>query len=390
LIRTEKRPGEASIALADWQQLSQSWLLTAALLLIIITAGTHLLVFASSVLIPILFGFYLSVLLYAPMIWLSKVLIPQPIGALILVLGVFCAMTGGVLLLKEPATNWIRTAPAVLDKLKSQTPGLQETLDEMETRTSEVESIMDQALPSEESKLEAETVVIDQPNDDWREKIFARVASFTWALSVTLILCYFFLVGGDALARNISMTFHRRARRVSALKLMRKLRSSLAQYIFVTMCVNLSFGVVIGLVLWFFGAEYAMLWGILVGLMRYIPYVGNVLSLIAVTAAVATANLEVGPLIAAPAITAVLMFICGNFVDPMVHARKFELNPIVIFGSIIFWSWIWGVAGLFIAVPTLLVVAVICGHVGRLQRFHLILCSNSDLKRRPAHRRKQK
>ncbi|GAA3960621.1 AI-2E family transporter [Allohahella marinimesophila] len=387
MTHNEKRPGEAGIALADWQQLSRSWLLTAALLLIIATTGVHLLVFASSVLIPILFGFYLSVLLYAPMIWLSRLFIPQAIGALILVLAVFGTMVGGLLLLKEPATSWIQTAPAVMQKLKSQTPGLQETLDEMESRTSEVENIVDGAIPSENSKVEADTIVIDQPNDDWRETVFSKITSFVWALSVTLILCYFFLVGGDPLARNISMTFRHRSQRVSALKLMRKLRSSLAQYIFVTMCVNLSFGVVIGLVLWVFGAEYAMLWGILVGLMRYIPYVGNVLSLIAVTAAVATANLEVGPLIAAPAITAVLMFICGNFIDPMVHARKFELNPIVIFGSIIFWSWIWGVAGLFIAVPTLLVIAVTCGHVGRLRRFHLILCSDSDLNRSPAKRR---
>src|SRR5690606_34734535 len=164
-------------------------------------------------LIPILFGFYLSVLLYGPMIWLNKLFIPIPLGALILVLAFFGAMVGGLLLLKEPATNWIQTAPAVVEKLKSQTPGLQETLEEMESRTSEVENIMDDALPTLDTKVEAETIVIDEPDHEWRETIFSKISSFVWALSVTLMLCYFFLVGGDALARNIAMTFRRRARR---------------------------------------------------------------------------------------------------------------------------------------------------------------------------------
>ncbi|WP_461422318.1 AI-2E family transporter [Ketobacter sp.] len=374
-----EKPQEST--LSDWQQLNRSWLFTATLVLIFTTLGAHLLVFASSVLIPLLFGFYLAALLYTPMLWLKKLYIPEALSALILVLLVLGTLVGSLVLLKEPAEQWLEIAPDILSKVQSQVPELRETMIEVQSRSEDMEDLVDHAMAAGDEVNPTGTgdnrVVVTESRGGWKDQLVVSLTSFTWTLSITLILCYFFLVGGDALARNISATFRRRSKRITSLKVIRKVRSQLAQYIVVTMCVNLSFGLLIAVLLWLFGAEYPVLWGILVGLMRYIPYIGNVLSLVAVTAAVATNNLEVTYLIVAPASTAVLMFICGNFVDPFVHARQFQLNPIVIFVSIIFWSWIWGVAGLFIAVPTLLVIAVICGHIKRLERIHLILCSGS-------------
>lgn len=367
--------------LPEWLQLklNKSWLLATALLLIVATLGTHLLVFASSVLIPLLFGYYLAALLYTPMLWLRKMFIPEALGALILVLLILASLLGSLMLLKDPASQWLEIAPKIVAKVHSQIPELQETMEEVQSRSAEVEHLVDRAMTANEKAVKSDpannVVLIDEDGSKRTELIVSTLTSFAWTFSITLILCYFFLVGGDALARNISATFRQRHKRVSSLDLIRKVRSQLAQYIAVTLCVNLSFGLIIALLLWFFDAEFPLMWGIMVGMMRYIPYIGNLLSLVAVTAAVATNNPDITQLVIAPASTAVLMFICGNFVDPFVHARQFQLNPIVIFVSIIFWSWIWGVAGLFIAVPTLLVITVICGHVRRLKRIHLILCS---------------
>lgn len=85
------------------------------------------------------------------------------------------------------------------------------------------------------------------------------------------------------------------------------------------MCVNFSFGLFIVVLLWFFGVEYLVLWGIFVGLMCYILYIGNVLLLVVVIVAVVINNLEVIYLIVVFVFIVVLMFICGNFVDLFVY-----------------------------------------------------------------------
>ncbi|MGB3622824.1 MAG: hypothetical protein WBA20_15890, partial [Ketobacter sp.] len=107
-----EKPQEST--LSDWQQLNRSWLFTATLVLIFTTLSAHLLVFASSVLIPLLFGFYLAALLYTPMLWLKKLYIPEALSALILVLLVLGTLVGSLVLLKEPAEQWLEIAPDIL------------------------------------------------------------------------------------------------------------------------------------------------------------------------------------------------------------------------------------------------------------------------------------
>jgi len=265
-----------------------------------------------------------------------------------------------------------------LERLQSQITPIKKAIDEVNVKTKEVEDMVNDALQQKQNLNDNPPIVVEQNKQRWDDLLFEELGNLAWYFSVTLLLCYFFLVGGDALARNIAMTFTQREKRVVVLSMARKIRASLAHYIAVTLCVNLAFGLCVALLLLYFNVEYAFIWGAMIGLFRYIPYVGNIISLLSVTLVVAEQNLELTAILVAPAITAALMFITGNFIDPIVHSRQFHLNPIFLFLSIIFWSWLWGVAGLFIAIPTLLMIAVICSEVPALYRIYIILCLNSQ------------
>ncbi len=361
------------------EYLHNTKLLKTTLILICFAVSIHLLVFASSILIPILFGFFLSVLVYTPMMMLRRLLIPKALAALIPIVFIFTLFIALMLLAYEPFLKKVETIPSTLRQLQLEFTPIKKAIDEVNVKTKKMEEMVNDALQKNNSDSKA--IVVAKDEQRWDELLFAELGNLAWNFSVTLLLCYFFLVGGDALSKNIAMSFRQREKRAVVLSLTKKIRASLARYIAVTLCVNLAYGFLVSLILLYFGVDYALIWGAIIGLFRYVPYAGNIISLTAVTLAVAEQHLQLTNILVAPAATALLMFITGNFIDPIVHARQFHLNPIFIFITIIFWSWLWGIAGLFIAVPALLMIAVICSEVPSLHHIYVILCLNHQPRR---------
>lgn len=382
--RRSSVPGESKVkqqsdtlpAPRGWSKINQVWLPSTAYLLVIMVAGTHLLVFAKSVLGPILFGFYLSALLYPPMRALQRLYLPKMLAALVPLVVVFAALTVALLYAYEPFMKQVAKTPEIIDRLQSHIDPIKEALSEVDRKTTEVEKMVEKTMQQSGQKMQ--TVVVNQNQESWRDLLFEQFSGFIWFMSVTFMLCYFFLVGGDILTRNLAYTFTQRRHQHKVLVLARNIRDHVAQYLGVTLCVNLLYGLALGAMLWYFGVEFALAWGLVLGLLRYIPFVGNLVGLALVLVSVATVQFDPTTLLVAAGIVLGLMFVTGNFIDPMVHASRFELNPIFLFIAIIFWSWIWGFAGLFIAIPTLLVFAVFCGHVDSLGRFYSILCLNDQ------------
>ncbi len=361
-----------------WARFSREWLPNLAYLLVCLALGSHLLVYAKAVLMPVLFGYYLSTLLYRPTLFLRKIYIPQALAAFLPLAFVFSGLVAALLFAYEPIMERAAMLPKVVDQLQTHVDSISDALNEVDSRTSEVEEMMEKTINLADDA--GATVVVGSSQVSWREKLFDEFSSFVWYVSVTFILCYFFLVGGDVLTKNLAMSFRRRKRQLMVLGLARKVRDQIAMYLGITLFINVGYGLAVGAVLWYFDVEYAVVWGLVLGLLRYIPFVGNIIAIGLVALSVAAAQFDPAALLLALGLVLLLMFITGNFIDPMVHARHFQLNPIFLFISIIFWSWIWGMPGLFVAIPTLLVVAVMCGHIEGLSRFHYILCINPPAK----------
>ena len=133
------------------------------------------------------------------------------------------------------------------------------------------------------------------------------------------------------------------------------------------LAVNASFGCVIGLGLWIIGVPSAPLWGMLAMIMRFVPYIGALIS-------------AIFPLILAAAvgsgwtmflITAVLFIVAetvvGQAIEPLVYGQSTGLSPVAIIVSATFWTWLWGPVGLILATPLSMCLVVVGRHVDRLE-----------------------
>lgn len=369
-MRSPKHPDQESPSLR--QVINRAPLLqTVTLSVLLLVLIIHLLVFAEDILLPVTFGFFLSVLLYKPMCFLQRLCIPKALAALILVITVISILLTGGYTIRESAADLLQTVPQVIEKLRQKTFAFGQAIEDVQQQTSKVEIALADVI---ESSPQEKTQVVIADDSSLQDQIVEETMSILWLSSLTLLLSYFFLVGGDALARNIATMFNSRRKQIQTFRLFRNVRQHIANYLGVTMMLNLGYGLVIGLILYTLGIEYALLWGLGAGILRYVPFVGTIITITLIGVVTLTYHDNLTVIILVPCAVMVINFITGSLIEPMLHSHHFQLNPIAIFIAIVFWGWIWGAAGLFIAIPSLITAAVVCQHIAPLSKLYLVVC----------------
>ena len=147
----------------------------------------------------------------------------------------------------------------------------------------------------------------------------------------------------------------------------------LSRYFLTQLGINASFGVIIGVGLFFIGIPSPLLWGVLAALLRFVPYIGALMAGVIPVALGASVDPGWSMMIWAAALFLVTEPIMGQIVEPMLYGRSTGLSPVSVVVSAIFWAWIWGPIGLILATPLTLCLVVLGRHVERLEFLDVIL-----------------
>jgi predicted PurR-regulated permease PerM len=185
-------------------------------------------------------------------------------------------------------------------------------------------------------------------------------------LIVVTILAYFLLAHHEAFllkAVKAVPTFQDKRRVVN---IAREIQTSIARYLVSVTLLNLGLGVSVGLGVGLLGLANPLMWGVAAFLLNYVPFIGAVcgIVLIGIASLIQFDNIWYACL--APAIYLALNALESNFVTPQFLGKWMTLNPVAIFLSFLFWGWLWGVAGMLLAVPILAIVKIFCDRVDSL------------------------
>jgi predicted PurR-regulated permease PerM len=124
-------------------------------------------------------------------------------------------------------------------------------------------------------------------------------------------------------------------------------------------CINIVLGVLISLVLYLLDFPNPVLWGVVVAVLNYFPYVGAIVSFGLVTMVSVMTYDSIDLMWQAPLAVLAINSLEGQVVQPLVVGSMFRLNPILVFLTIMGWSWLWGVAGIVFAIPTLMILQIL-------------------------------
>lgn len=147
----------------------------------------------------------------------------------------------------------------------------------------------------------------------------------------------------------------------------------LSKYFLSQLAVNTSFGIVIGLGLWAIGVPSPAMWGIMAGLLRFVPYIGSFLAAVAPAALGAAVDPGWTMAIEVVVLFVVVEPIVGYVVEPLLYGHSTGLSPVSVIVSAIFWTWLWGPIGLIMSTPLTLCLVVMGRHVKSLEFFDVLL-----------------
>ncbi len=310
---------------------------------------------AGEIVLPLIFAFTLKLLLQPLQRLLEGVNVPRPLAALLLILILFGAIVGLGAAISGPAAHWASKVPEGIPRLEDRLGFLRGPISTLQQFLQQVEIIgASGTQPGATGPLGGAALIAT---------LFAGTRSFASGLFTTVLFLYFLLVSGDTfLRRLVEVLPHFRAKR-QAVDISLQIESDISAYLVTITVMNAAVGVAAALITWLTGVGDPVLWGTLAFLLNYAPIVGPALGvLIFLFAGLLTIDTLWLALLPAGLYLAVHL-IEGEAVTPLLLARRFTLNPVLVIVSLVFWFWMWGFPGAILAVPMLAITKIICDRV---------------------------
>jgi predicted PurR-regulated permease PerM len=315
--------------------------------------------FAASLLVPIASAVLLSMMLAPPVQFLERFRVPRPLASGLVVLSVMALLAAGLFALGGPAKSWIERAPQSLHRMQQKLEGFTKPFAEIKKAT---EQLQEQTRPVDTSGPQEVRVVRPALTD---LVLLGSTQAIGTVLSTTILL-FFLLASGDVFLRKLVTVIPTFSDKKRAVDITRQIETDISFYLLSFTSVNVGLGIVMAIVTALLGMPNPLLWGAVVAILNFVPYVGAVASM-AILTMVGLQSFDSLPLaLAAPAILLVLVALTAEVITPMVLGRGLLLNPVAIFIAIMLWGWLWGLVGVLLAVPLLASFKIICERVEAL------------------------
>lgn len=364
-LRAEHREGEVDDGLGETPTIGPSppSVQTIGIMILTVLAVIFTLYLGKEIALPIALALVFKLLLQAPMRWLVRRLrLPDALAALVLILAVFGTIGLGALTISVPASGWIQKAPESLPLLKEKLALLRHPIEALQNMFHDLERATTPAAAS----TGTQTVTVQQDSGVLGE-VFSGTALTLSRTFTTLIILFFLLSAGDRLLRGLVEILPRFQDKRQVVEIATEIEDSISAYLVTITAMNVLVGVVTGCAMWLCGLGDPLLWGATAFLLNYIPIIGP-LAGVAVFFVAGVLSLEWPWLAMLPAALYLLIHVAeGETITPMLLAKRFTLNPVLVIVSLFFWHAIWGIPGAFLAVPLLATFKIICDRVEPLQ-----------------------
>ena len=324
---------------------------------------------AHEVILPVVLAIMVSLLLSPLVRRASRRGIPRALAAFALLVALVSTVAGVGVVVGPPALNWLEEAPEGIARITVPDSELREAFERM-TRSAER---VEEAVAEAQDLAEDDPPVVVQQEMTWRGQLAVALRDTAVALTLALTLTFFLLVSGDRLIQNYVRLLGLRADRRASLRMIQEAQFEIARYLGFITISNSLVGVCTGLMVWGIGLPEPVLWGVFAGLLRFVPYLGVVLTVVLLAIVSAVTYTDPLMILAAPVAYLMLASLVGFVIEPYFHGYRLAINPVVIFLSIFFWGWLWGAIGVLLAVPLMTVLQVILRSSPKLRPIYQLI-----------------
>ncbi len=342
--------------------------LSICLLVLTVLAVFYTLYFTSDIVLPFVLAGVLNLLLSAPMRFLTRLHVPKPIGALLLIVALFGVVGGIGAAISVPASGWISKAPESLPALEQKLSFLNGPIRAVENGAKKLQGLMDQTSGS--PPRGTRVVAVQQSGTSGLTSVGSSILigtrAFLGQLFSMLLMLFFLLYEGDSLLRRFVEIMPTWADKRRTVQIASEIERNVSLYLATITVMNLLVGGLNFLQCWLLGLPNPLLWGVVAFLLNYIPIIGPFTGIVVYFVVGVFVFPSVLQALVPPAIYFGIHLMEGETITPLLLAKRFTLNPVLVMASLLFWDWLWGIPGAFLSVPLLAVFKIFCDHVDSL------------------------
>jgi predicted PurR-regulated permease PerM len=307
------------------------------------------------IVVPIIFAGVLYLVLQPAMRMAAKLYIPRPLAAILMILVVIGGLVGLGVTLATPAAEWIAKAPESLQRIDAQLFILKKPIANLQNALGQIEKIA-------EGPASAGTPVT-MTGSGVTGFLFSGTRSMLIGLGTTVVLLFFLLVSGDLFLRRFVEILPRLSNKKQVVEISREIESNISAYLATISIMNLVVGFLTGIAAYLCGLSDPILWGSLAFALNYVPILGPLCGVVILFLASLLTFGTLWQALQPAGIYLGIHLLEGEIVTPMLLARRFILNPVLVIVSLVFWYWMWGIAGALLAVPMLATLKIICDRI---------------------------
>jgi len=317
--------------------------------------------FLRPVLLPVVLGLMLSYLFRPVVRAMAKMGVNAHVGAAILLVSLVALIGYGVSYLATPAAGWLEKAPYGLQHLQQKLLPLKKPMEKMAAASGEIEKLTASGAPGVASS------VVEVRQNRMSDVLFGRTPEFLISTVLLLILLYFLLAYDAVFLGKVIKLMPTLKDKKRAVSIAHEIAAHVSKYLLTITLINIGLGTAVGLVVGFMGLSNPIMWGTMVALLNFVPYLGALTGILCMTIGAVLSFDNLGYAMAFPAVYLSIATIEGNFITPYVMGRSLTLNPVIILLSLTFWGWMWGIAGIILAVPILAAFKIFCAHIEEME-----------------------
>ncbi|HEX8533656.1 MAG TPA: AI-2E family transporter [Allosphingosinicella sp.] len=308
--------------------------------------------------LPVTAALVIAIALVPLLEWFERRGVPSGLSALICVLLFIAVANLAVASIVLPATEWVRLLPERI-------PRIRETLAPLLDVYASLERFIDDIVKEFGSDTPASrTVTVEAPNS-MLDLIATSAPHAAIQLFFAVLVIFFFLAGWTRMRRQTITTRTSFDGAMTTARVIQQVVDATSTYLGTITLVNVSMGAAVALILWLLEMPTPLMWGGIVAVLNYIPYLGPIASVLLL--ALGGLMAFVDPWYALlPALTfAGIHLVEANIITPSLVGRRLTINPLLILVALSFWAWVWGTTGALLAVPLLIIMKTVLDAAGR-------------------------
>jgi predicted PurR-regulated permease PerM len=303
--------------------------------------------------LPLTAAMVIAIALVPALEWLERRGMPSTLAALTCVVAMLLLINGALALIIVPASDWFIRLPERL-------PRIRENLSPLIDFYATLQRFVDESLQAfaTNTAAQAQAVAVETP-DSLMGYLSTSAPAAAIQTFFAILLVFFFLAGWTRLRRTTIRSRGSFDAAMHTARIIQNVVDATSAYISTITIINVLLGAAVALLLWVLGMPSPLMWGGIVALCNFVPYVGPIIAA-GLLAMGGLMSFDSVPLAMLPAMLQIgLHTVEANLVTPLILGRRLTINPLLILVSLSLWGWIWGAPGAFLAVPLLIIVQTV-------------------------------